>query len=126
MNLVCLTGRLTSDPKIFNGNVARMSIAVKRRFVREGQPDVDFINLVAYGKTAEFCEKYLAKGSKVDVSGRIQTGSYTNKDGQVVNTVDVAVDNIEFGESKKAAAPVAKKDDFINVDAGIGEEMPFA
>ena len=97
MNIVCISGRLTSDPKVFSGNtkVAKYTLAVDR--VKEG---TDFINCVTFGKTADFVESYLKKGTKVIVEGRIQTGSY-EKDGPKISTVDVVVNSHEFAESKK-------------------------
>ena len=109
MNKVILMGRLTRDPEVRysqNGNqmaIARFSIAVDRRFKREGEPDADFFNCTAFGKQAEFVEKYLYQGSKILLSGRIQNDNYTNKDGQMVYSVRVMVDEIEFAESKNAA-----------------------
>lgn len=114
MNRVILMGRLTRDPDIRysagdNSNaVARYTLAVDRRFARrgeeEGQQTADFIGCVAFGRSAEFAQKYLQKGTKILVTGRIQTGSYTNRDGQKVYTTDVVVEDQEFAESKNAAA----------------------
>jgi single-strand DNA-binding protein len=109
MNKVILMGRLTRDPEVRyaqNGNqmaIARFSIAVDRRFKREGEPDADFFNCTAFGKQAEFVERYLHKGTKILTSGRIQNDNYTNKDGQMVYSVRIVVDEIEFAESKNAA-----------------------
>ena len=102
MNKVILTGRFTRDPEIKYTNdgtsIARFSIAVNRRFVKEGSDQkADFLNCIAFGKSAEFIEKYFFKGMKADLSGRIQTGSYTNKDGVKVYTTDIVVEEIEFG-----------------------------
>lgn len=110
MNNVSIIGRLTRDPEAKNSGetaVARFTVAVDRRFTKEGQPDADFISCVAFGKTGEFVEKYFSKGKKIALVGRIQTGSYTNKDGQKVYTTDVVVENVEFVESASAS----KKDD---------------
>ena len=150
MNVVALVGRLTRDPDIRQSQgenptvVARYTLAVDRRFNRNGNADqsADFISMVSFGKTAEFIEKYVHKGTKLVVRGRIQTGSYTNKDGQKVYTTDVVGEDVEFAESKKAAegydggnygssaggsSPVNDVDDgFINVPDGINEELPFA
>ena len=110
MNKVVLMGRLTRDPDVRYSQgetplaIARYTLAVDRRFKRNGEQDADFINCVAFGRTAEFAEKYLKQGTKMVVSGRIQTGSYTNKDGQRVYTTDVVVEEQEFAESKSAAA----------------------
>ena len=106
MNKVILMGRLTKDPDVRYGGqqndkaVAKFSLAVDRKFKREGdEQTADFISCVAFGKTAEFLEKYAGKGSKFVIEGRIQTGSYTNKDGNKVYTTDVVVENVEFAES---------------------------
>lgn len=138
MNKVILMGRLTRDPEVryTQGDnamaIARYSLAVDRRFKRDGEPDADFINCVAFGKSGEFAEKYLKKGTKVAVVGRIQTGSYTNKDGQKVYTTDVVVEEQEFAESKNSgssdnnqSAPANKNTDFMNIPDGIDEELPF-
>jgi len=109
MNKVILMGRLTRDPEVRysqSGNqmaIARFSIAVDRRFKREGEPDADFFNCTAFGKQAEFVERYLHKGTKIVVCGRIQNDNYTNRDGQMVYSVRVMVDEIEFAESKNAS-----------------------
>ncbi|MCD8366121.1 MAG: single-stranded DNA-binding protein [Clostridiales bacterium] len=144
MNKVVLAGRLTRDPDVRytqnNVCVARFSLAVDRRFKQDGQPDADFPNIVAFNKTAEFIEKYFCKGMKMNLSGRIQTGSYTNRDGQKVYTTDVVAEEVEFGESKAASgrsgssggskdnssAPPASTDGWLNVPEGIDdEELPF-
>ncbi len=110
MNKVLLMGRLTRDPELrYSQNenstaVARFTIAVDRRFKRDEQQSADFIGCVAFGKTAEFFEKYIKQGTKVCVEGRIQTNNYTNKDGQKVYTTDVVVENVEFAESKSHSA----------------------
>lgn len=143
MNKVILMGRLTRDPEIRyaqneNGTaVARYSLAVDRRFKRDGEQDADFIGCVVFGKGAEFAEKYLAKGTKIVVTGRIQTGSYTNKDGQRVYTTDVVVEEQEFAESKAASQGngggyqnagsnnSTSGDGFMNIPDGVDEELPF-
>ena len=138
MNKVILMGRLTRHPEVryTQGDnamaIARYSLAVDRRFKRDGEPDADFINCVAFGKAGEFAEKYLKKGTKIAVVGRIQTGSYTNKDGQKVYTTDVVVEEQEFAESKNSgssdnnqSAPANKNTDFMNIPDGIDEELPF-
>ena len=110
MNKVILMGRLTRDPEVRYSQgasqtaVARFSVAVDRRFKREGEPDADFFNCTAFGKQAEFVERYLHKGTKILLSGRVQNDNYTNKDGQMVYSVRVMVDEIEFAESKNASA----------------------
>ena len=108
MNKVILMGRLTRDPEIRYSQgerstaVARYSLAVNRTFKRDGDPDADFINCVAFGRQAEFAEKYFHKGIRIVITGRIQTGSYTNKDGVRVYTTDIVVEEQEFAESKAA------------------------
>lgn len=136
MNLVVEIGRLTRDPEVNNGAV-RLSIAVTRRFKnKEGQYDTDFINCVSFAKTGEFIQKYFHKGDKIAITGRIQTGSYTNSEGRKVYTTDVVVDNAEFVESKGGSAPDAtpsgqtkkeptSKDDFMQVPSGDDDELPF-
>ena len=117
MNKVILMGRLTRDPEVRYSQgesamaIARFSLAVDRRFKRQGEADADFINCVSFGKTAEFAERYLKQGTKVVACGRIQTGSYTNKEGQRVYTTDVIVEEVEFAESlfvKKVEMAVLK------------------
>jgi len=145
MNKVVLMGRLTRDPDVRYSQgekptaVARFSLAVNRRFKREGDADADFINCVAFGKQAEFAEKYFRQGLKICISGRIQTGSYTNRDGQKVYTTDVVIEEQDFAESKSssgsgagsgqqsAASPYgqADSDGFMNIPDGIDEELPF-
>lgn len=146
MNKVILMGRLTRDPEVRYSQgenstaVARYSLAVDRRFNRNNdEQTADFINCVAFGRNAEFAEKYLRKGTKILAEGRIQTGSYTNKDGQKVYTTDVVVENQEFAESKNgsgdsfasgSSAPVSSDmqgagDGFMNIPDGIEEELPF-
>ncbi len=144
MNKVILMGRLTRDPEVRYSQgasqtaVARFSIAVDRRFKREGEPDADFFNCTAFGKQAEFIERYMRKGIKVVVCGRVQNDNYTNKEGQMVYSVRVMVDEIEFAESKssqqggdnggfvpvQSAEPVAAGEGFMNIPDGI-EELPF-
>lgn len=136
MNLVVEIGRLTRDPEENNGAV-RLSIAVTRRFKnKEGQYDADFINCVSFAKTGEFIQKYFHKGDKIAITGRIQTGSYTNSEGKKVYTTDVVVDNAEFVESKGGSAPDStpsgqtkkeptSKDDFMQVPSGDDDELPF-
>lgn len=148
MNKVILMGRLTRDPEIRYANnanstcIANYTLAVDRRFKRQGdEQTADFIRCVAMGKGGEFAEKYLHQGIKIVVEGRIQTGSYTNRDGQKVYTTDVIVEAQEFAESKAAAAQngnqnasaptrpnVAQNDSdgFMNIPDAIEEELPFA
>ncbi len=148
MNKVILMGRLTRDPEIRYANnanstcIANYTLAVDRRFKRQGdEQTADFIQCVAMGKGGEFAEKYLHQGTKIVVEGRIQTGSYTNKDGQKIFTTDVMVESQEFAESKAASAQngnqnasaptrpnVAQNDSdgFMNIPDAIEEELPFA
>lgn len=138
MNKVILMGRLTKDPDIRYGGannscVARYSLAVVRKFKQDGQPDADFINCVAFGKNGEFAEKYLHKGTKIVACGRIQTGSYTNRDGQKVYTTDVVVEEQEFAENKASGTNQSAQqannpdsaDGFMHIPDSIEEEMPF-
>ena len=155
MNKVILCGRLTRDPEVrySQGNepmaIARYTLAVDRRRGRnngDGEQTADFISCVAFGKSGEFAEKYLKKGTKMIISGRIQTGSYTNKDGVKVYTTEVVVEDQEFAESKNSSsnggsygdnysnnasapasnpAPTAAGDGFMNIPDGIEEELPF-
>ncbi len=148
MNKVILMGRLTRDPEVRYSQgenstaVARYTIAVDRRFNRNNdEQSADFIGCVAFGRAAEFAEKYFRKGTKIAVTGRIQTGSYTNKDGVKVYTTDVVVEEQEFAESKNASggdggfsgssqnssrpAPMGASDGFMNIPDGIEEELPF-
>ena len=148
MNKAILMGRLTRDPEVRYSQgespmaIARYTLAVDRRFNRNGDDNTaDFINCVSFGKTAEIAERYFRKGTKIAISGRIQTGSYTNKDGVKVYTTDVVVEEQEFAESKNSnggssdnysapannfsAAPMAAGDGFMNIPDGIDEELPF-
>lgn len=134
MNRVIMIGRLARDPEIRYSQganttcVAKYTLAVDRKFKQEGQPNADFINCIAFGKLGEFAEKYLHKGVKIAVTGRIQTGSYTNKDGQKVYTTDVVVEEQEFCESKKSnegIRPSAPDDSFLSIPDGIEDSLPF-
>lgn len=153
MNKVILMGRLTRDPEVRYGTgenataVARYTLAVDRRFARrdggDNQQNADFIGCVAFGKSAEFAEKYLRQGTKIAITGRIQTGSYTNRDGQKIYTTDVVVEEQEFAESKASAdagnyqgtqtrgngnrqpAPAMDESGFMNIPDGIDDELPF-
>jgi len=136
MNKVILMGRLTRNPDVRYSQgekaiaVARYTLAVNKAFKREGEPDADFINCVTFGRNAEFAEKYFKQGTKLVVCGRIQTGSYVNKDGIKIYTTDIIVDEQEFAESKKVSEeqthPVANGDGFMNVPDGIDEKLPFS
>jgi single-strand DNA-binding protein len=133
LNKVILCGRETRDPEIRYSNetaVARFSLAVDRKYKREGEATADFINCVAFGKTAEFLEKYGRQGTKFIVEGRWQTGSYTNKEGVKVYTNDCVVESIEFAESKASSEgntkPEAQPDEWTNVPDGVTDEgLPF-
>lgn len=138
MNKCFLTGRLTRDPEVrySSGNtqtaIARYSLAVDRRFKRDGdEQTADFINCVVFGRGAEFTEKYLRKGTKIAIVGRIQTGSYTNKDGAKVYTTEVVVEEQEFAESKASESNDVQRqeqptgDGFMNIPEGLQEELPF-
>ena len=137
MNKVILIGRCTRDPEVRYSQgenataVARYTLAVDRQFKRDGEQSADFINCIAFGKRGEFAEKYLRKGTKIAVVGRIQTGSYTNKDGQKFYTTDVIVDEHEFVESKAASqnngsgsTPVSS-DGFLDIPDGVDTQLPF-
>ena len=146
MNKVILMGRLTRDPEVRYSQgerpvaVARYTLAVNRTFKRAGEPDADFINCVTFGRSAEFAEKYFRQGIRIVVSGRIQTGSYTNRDGVKVYTTDIVVEDQEFAESKSSAAAnsgaaytpsrpepsAAAGDGFMNIPDGVEDEgLPF-
>ena len=134
MNKVILMGRLTKDPDMRGEGtnlVARYSLAVDRRFKdNDGNYQTDFINIVVFGKGAEFAEKYLKKGTKIVVTGRIQTGSYTNKEGAKIYTTDVIVEDQEFAESKSSGTQqenetVSKDDDFMDLTPEVRDDMPF-
>ena len=138
MNKVIEIGRLTKDPEIRYSQgasstcIARYTLAVDRKFKQEGQPNADFINCIAFGKLGEFAEKYLHKGVKIAVTGRIQTGSYTNKDGQKVYTTDVVVEEQEFAESKSSNQSQQNErlqqssDDFMSIPDGLDDTgLPF-
>lgn len=150
MNKVVLMGRLTRDPDVRYTQganamaIARYTLAVDRRFKRDSDTQTaDFISCVAFGRSAEFAEKYLHQGTKLVVTGRIQTGSYTNKDGQRVYTTDVVVEDQEFAESKSSGGGFSRESEggfaptdfeqsapeagsgFMNIPDGIDEELPF-
>lgn len=145
MNKVILMGRLTRDPEIRytqgedSKTVARFTLAVDRRYKQEGQQSADFISCITFGKTAEFMERYTRQGTKLVVEGRIQTGSYTNRDGNKVYTTDVVVENVEFAESKNASEQsqagsspsrpepsMSMTEGFMNIPDGVDDEgLPF-
>lgn len=133
MNKVLLIGRLVADPDVRytqgenSTAIARYRLAVQRRYAKEGEQSADFISCVAFGKQAEFAERYLHQGNKIAIEGRIQTGSYTNKDGQKVYTTDIVVEGHDFCESKGGNADeAAAGEGFVNV-APLDEEdeLPF-
>ncbi len=152
MNKVILMGRLTRDPDVRYSNsqngdqlaIARYTLAVDRRFARrnggDDQQTADFISCVAFGRQGEFAEKYLKQGTKIAVTGRIQTGSYTNKEGQKVYTTEVVVEEQEFAESKAnsdssqgggytpqsaPSAASASAEGFMNIPEGVNDDLPF-
>ena len=152
MNKAILVGRLARDPEIRYSNgektsaIGRYTLAVERRFKREGDPTADFIPCVVFGRSAEFAEKYFRQGMRVSVSGHIQTGSYTNKDGVKVYTTEVYVEEQEFAESRSEhssgsapaqsqnstptqtaapSQPAVDANGFMNIPDGIDEELPF-
>lgn len=141
MNKIILCGRLTKDPEVRYSQgatptaVARLSLAVNRKWKREGEPDADFFNCTAFKGQAEFIEKYLKKGSKVLISGRVQNDNYTNKDGQKVYAVQIMIEEIEFAESKNTGQqdtnqrqqdrPAYTNDGFMSIPDGAEEELPF-
>ena len=145
MNKVILMGRLTRDPEVRYSQgeggsaVARFSLAVDRRFKRAGDAEADFFNCTAFGRQAEFVERYLKRGTKMVVTGRIQDDNYTNREGQKVYSVQIIVEELEFAESKAAASSndggyqpaerpspaAAIGDGFMNIPDGIDEELPF-
>ena len=148
MNKVILMGNLTRDPEIRYSQgenslaIARFSIAVNRRFSRQGDTDTDFFNCTAFGKQAEFVEKYFKQGSRMLLTGRVQNDNYTNKNGERVYSVQIMADEIEFAERKSTAdanasrgasnfgggAPepaMASDDDFMNIPDGIEDGLPF-
>lgn len=147
MNKVILMGRLTRDPDVryTTGEnplaIAGYTLAVDRRFHKDGEATADFISCVAFGRAAEFAEKYFRQGLKITISGRIQTGSYTNREGQKVYTTEIVVEEQEFAESKSSGdngaayyppkqtpppAPADGADGFMNIPDGIEEELPFS
>lgn len=145
MNNVSLVGRLVRDPEVRYGqnesvSVAKFSLAVERKWKRDGEPTVDFINCTVFGKSAEFTEKYFRKGMRVAITGRIQTGSYKNKDGQTVFTTEIIVESQEIVQSKSESnessatsnAEVGKSpygssgDDFMSIPEGTEDELPFS
>ena len=144
MNKVIMMGRLTRDPEVRYGGasntaVARYSIAVDRRFKREGEPDADFFNCVSFNKTGEFVEKYLRKGTKVVIEGELRNNNYTDKNGNKVYGMEIMATSVEFAESKNASSTTggnyggesssfggsAPSDGFMNIPDSIEDELPF-
>lgn len=137
MNRFIAIGRITRDPEMrYVGAdsqtvVAKFGLAINRRFKRDGEPDADFINCVAFGKIAEIIEKYTSKGSQVGIVARVQTGNYTNKDGVKVYTTDFVVEELDLldkkntGENASAPVPSNSQDGFMSIPDGIDEELPF-
>ena len=143
MNKVIMLGRLVRDPEVRRAmsddkTIARFSIAVPRRFKREGEPEADFFNCVAFGKTGDFIEKYFTQGKQIAITGRVENDNYTNKDGQKVYGTRILVEECDFcgsaGESatstektQNTANTSARKesDGFMNIPDGIDEELPF-
>lgn len=141
MNKIILMGRLTRDPETMYSQgdstmaIAKFTLAVDRRFKRQGEPDADFFNCTAFRKQAEFVQNYLKQGTKVVLSGRVQNDNYTNKDGVKVYSVQIIVEEIEFAESKAAssdgydAPPVQSQnvnDGFVDIPQSLADELPFA
>lgn len=137
MNRFIAIGRITRDPEMryvgadSQAVVAKFGLAINRRFKRDGEPDADFINCVAFGKIAEIIEKYTSKGSQVGIVARVQTGNYTNKDGVKVYTTDFVLEELDLldkkntGENASAPVPSNSQDGFMNIPDGIDEELPF-
>lgn len=136
MNKIILLGRLTKDPEVryTQGQntmaIGKFSLAVNRKYKRENEPEADFFNCTSFGKQAEFVEKYLKKGSKVLMSGRVQNDNYTNKEGQKVYSVQIMVEEIEFAESKGSSDSAKQQSEpssegFVNIPEGLQEELPF-
>lgn len=124
MNCVQIVGRLVKNPELRQNSetsVARFTVAVDRKYKKD---EADFISCVAFGKSAEFVDKYFSKGNRIGIIGEWRSGSYTNKDGQKVYTNDCVVNSVEFVESKRDSAP-AQNDDFMNIEGDIDDQMPF-
>lgn len=136
MNKIILLGRLTKAPEVryTQGQnamaIGKFSLAVNRKYKRENEPEADFFNCTSFGKQAEFVEKYLKKGSKVLISGRVQNDNYTNKEGQKVYSIQILVEEIEFAESKGSSDAAKQQSEpssegFVNIPEGLQEELPF-
>lgn len=130
MNKVILMGRLCKDPEISSSTggttIARYSIAVDRKYKKEGEPDADFFNLVSFGKQAEFVEKYLHKGTKIVISGALQNNNYTNREGKKIYETRIITDDVEFAESKGTQTETQQQNNFLNVPDSLIEELPFS
>ena len=135
MNTVILMGRLTKDPEVRDTNgehstaIARYTLAVDRRFKREGQPDADFFDCTAFGRAGEFAEKYFKQGTKIAVQGRLQNDNYKGKDGKMVYRNMIVIESQEFAEGKKTDEKPAKKEQdeegFMDIPDNVDEELPF-
>ena len=137
MNKIILLSRLTRDPEVRYSQgeksmaIASFSVAVNRKFKRDGEPDADFFNCTAFGNQAQFVEKYLKKGTKILLSGRVQNDNYTNKEGQKVYSVSIIAEEIEFAESKgnsdtqQNTQPQFNADGFMNIPTVLTESLPF-
>ena len=135
MNKIILLARLTRDPEVRYSQgensmaIASFSVATNRKFKRDGEPDADFFNCTAFGKQAEFVEKYLKKGTKILLSGRVQNDNYTNKEGQKVYSVRIMVEEIEFAESKGNSTETQpaqqQSNDYVEMPESLQEELPF-
>lgn len=134
MNKILLMGRLTRDPEMRTSqgenalNIARFSLAVDRKYQKNGEKETDFFNCTAFGKQADFVDRYLKQGTKILLVGRVQNDNYTNKEGQKVYSVNIIVDEIEFAESKNSESKPADKPsngEWMNIPEGIQEELPF-
>ena len=140
MNKIILLGRLTRDPEIRYSQgensmaIARFTLAVNRRYKRQGEPEADFFNCTAFGKQAEFVQNYLKQGTQILASGRVQNDNYTNKEGQKVYSVQIMIEELEFAGSKgssdagtqQQATPQTDNNGFMTIPEGLEEELPFA
>lgn len=130
MNKVILMGRLCKDPEISSSTggttIARYSIAVDRKYKKDGEPEADFFNLVSFGKQGQFVEKYLHKGTKIVISGTLQNNNYTNREGKKIYETRIITDDVEFAESKGTQTETQQQDNFLNVPDSLIEELPFS
>ena len=132
MNKIILMGRLTRNPEVRYSSgetsvaIARFSLAVDRKFKRQGEAEADFFNCTAFGKQGEFVEKYLKQGTKILLTGRVQNDNYTNREGQKVYSVQIVAEELEFAESKgKSDSQEENNNGFMNIPDGLSEELPF-